>query len=346
MKKNTSKTPDLEALLLKIRDGILELKVSGDFRETLLKDINLALECLAEDNILCVLNALGVIVDKLLTELLSCPDLCHQIIPLLTLINQVQQILIRIPIDVVGPTGPTGATGPAGPTGATGPAGPSGPTGPTGATGPAGPTGATGPAGPTGPTGATGPAGPTGPTGATGPAGPTGPTGATGPAGPSGPTGPTGATGPAGPTGATGPAGAGFPATYAYIYNAVEVLNLAPEENVPFSNNGLIIGNIEHAPGNTDILINESGDYEITFMVMANRVNQFALFLNNELVPGSVYGVGGANIQNTGRVIVSIAAPAVLNVRNHSSFNTVDLEEEVGGTLNQVNASVRIIRLR
>jgi len=322
MKKNTSKTPDLEALLLKIRDGILELKVSGDFRETLLKDINLALECLAEDNILCVLNALGVIVDKLLTELLSCPDLCHQIIPLLTLINQVQQILIRIPIDVVGPTGPTGATGPAGPTGATGPAGPSGPTGPTGATGPAGPTGATGPAGPTGPTGATGPAGP------------------------SGPTGPTGATGPAGPTGATGPAGAGFPATYAYIYNAVEVLNLAPEENVPFSNNGLIIGNIEHAPGNTDILINESGDYEITFMVMANRVNQFALFLNNELVPGSVYGVGGANIQNTGRVIVSIAAPAVLNVRNHSSFNTVDLEEEVGGTLNQVNASVRIIRLR
>jgi len=217
---------------------------------------------------------------------LSCPDLCHQIIPLLTLINQVQQILIRIPIDVVGPTGPTGATGPAGPTGATGPAGPSGPTGP------------------------------------------------------------TGATGPAGPTGATGPAGAGFPATYAYIYNAVEVLNLAPEENVPFSNNGLIIGNIEHAPGNTDILINESGDYEITFMVMANRVNQFALFLNNELVPGSVYGVGGANIQNTGRVIVSIAAPAVLNVRNHSSFNTVDLEEEVGGTLNQVNASVRIIRLR
>jgi len=286
MKKNTSKTPDLEALLLKIRDGILELKVSGDFRETLLKDINLALECLAEDNILCVLNALGVIVDKLLTELLSCPDLCHQIIPLLTLINQVQQILIRIPIDVVGPTGPTGATGPAGPTGATGPAGPSGPTGP------------------------------------------------------------TGATGPAGPTGATGPAGAGFPATYAYIYNAVEVLNLAPEENVPFSNNGLIIGNIEHAPGNTDILINESGDYEITFMVMANRVNQFALFLNNELVPGSVYGVGGANIQNTGRVIVSIAAPAVLNVRNHSSFNTVDLEEEVGGTLNQVNASVRIIRLR
>ena len=265
MKKNTSKTPDLEALLLKIRDGILELKVSGDFRETLLKDINLALECLAEDNILCVLNALGVIVDKLLTELLSCPDLCHQIIPLLTLINQVQQILIRIPIDVVGPSGPTG---------------------------------------------------------------------------------PTGATGPAGPTGATGPAGAGFPATYAYIYNAVEVLNLAPEENVPFSNNGLIIGNIEHAPGNTDILINESGDYEITFMVMANRVNQFALFLNNELVPGSVYGVGGANIQNTGRVIVSIAAPAVLNVRNHSSFNTVDLEEEVGGTLNQVNASVRIIRLR
>jgi hypothetical protein len=172
--------------------------------------------------------------------------------------------------------------------------------------------------------------------------GATGPIGATGASGPTGATGPIGATGTTGFTGATGP---GFPATFAYIYNDVAVATIALEADVPLSTNGIIVGSITHTPGTAGVTINTSGTYEITFMVDADRVNQFALFSNGTLIPGSIYGVGAANIQNTGRVIVSITAPATITIRNHTSFQPVSLLANVGGTQANVNASIRIIRL-
>ena len=114
---------------------------------------------------------------------------------------------------------------------------------------------------------------------------------------------------------------------------------------VPFSNNGLIVGGIVHPPGSPDIIIEETGVYEITFMVQADRVNQFAIFLDGNLVPGSIYSVGAANIQNTGTVIVEIEAPVLLNIRNFSSFSPVALQTEIGGTRDQVNAALVIRRL-
>jgi hypothetical protein len=123
------------------------------------------------------------------------------------------------------------------------------------------------------------------------------------------------------------------------------VLDLPIGAEVPFSSNGVIMGDITHEPGSADIVINETGVYEITFMAQGNRVNQFALFANDVLVPGAIYSVGAANIQNTGRVILSVTAPVTLSVRNNTSFNSVGLETLIGGTQNQVNASVRIIRL-
>ncbi|HHT49288.1 MAG TPA: collagen-like protein, partial [Firmicutes bacterium] len=158
----------------------------------------------------------------------------------------------------------------------------------------------------------------------------------------------TGATGPAGAvgaTGATGPTGPGAPETFAYIYNIGTVEEIPVDGMVPFSNNGLIVGGIAHQPGSTDILISETGVYEITFMVQADRVNQFAVFLDDSLVPGTIYSVGAANIQNTGRVLLSVTAPALITIRNHTSFSPVTLETEIGGTQDQVNAAVLIRRI-
>ena len=120
-------------------------------------DVELALKCLEKRDFLCVLNVLGVIFDKLVAFLFKRPDLCDVIIPILAFINRIQQIILRIPIRVVGATGATGPTGPTGPTGATGATGAVGAAGATGATGPVGATGATGATGPAGATGATGP---------------------------------------------------------------------------------------------------------------------------------------------------------------------------------------------
>ena len=114
---------------------------------------------------------------------------------------------------------------------------------------------------------------------------------------------------------------------------------------MPFSSNGIIQGGISHNPGSAEIMINETGFYEITFSLQADRVNQFALFLNGILIPGSIYSTGAANINNIGRVIVFIEAPATLTLRNHTSFNPVQVPIQIGGFLDQVNASIRIIRL-
>ncbi|NLW60581.1 MAG: collagen-like protein [Firmicutes bacterium] len=291
---------ELDELLNELKKRILKADLPHVFKEVLLADAELALKCLEKRDFLCVLNVLGVIFDKLVAFLLKRPDLCEVIIPLLALINTIQQILLRIPLRVVGPTGATGPTGPTGPTGATGATGATGPTGPAGVTGATGPTGAVGA---------------------------------------------TGATGPIGATGATGPTGPGAPETFAYIYNTGEVPDIPVDGVVPFSNNGLIVGGIVHPPGSPDIIIEETGVYEITFMVQADRVNQFAIFLDGNLVPGSIYSVGAANIQNTGTVIVEIEAPVLLNIRNFSSFSPVALQTEIGGTRDQVNAALVIRRL-
>ncbi|HEX2952860.1 MAG TPA: collagen-like protein, partial [Bacillota bacterium] len=93
------------------------------------------------------------------------------------------------------------------------------------------------------------------------------------------------------------------------------------------------------------ITITTSGIYEISFQLEGDRVNQFALFLNGALIPGSIYGVGAANVPNSGRVIVAITAPSTLTLRNHTSFNPVGLLANVGGTQDNVNASIRILRI-
>jgi hypothetical protein len=128
---------NIENLLLEIHGEITSLNVEESFRHILLEDIELAVECFKEKNILSVLNCLGVLVVQLQTHVIL--SRCHYSVieKLLISIHHLQQILIRLPVCIYGPTGPTGATG------ATGPTGPPGPMGPAGATGPSGPAGTT-----------------------------------------------------------------------------------------------------------------------------------------------------------------------------------------------------------
>jgi Collagen triple helix repeat (20 copies) len=218
-----------------------------------------------------------------------------------------------------GDTGPTGPTGPTGATGATGDTGPTGPTGPTGATGNTGNTGDTGPTGPTGPTGATGNTGPKGRTGATGNTGPTGPTGATGNTGPTGPTGPTGATGASGATGATGEA---CLASFASLFTKNED-ELAPGDAVTFDNVSAIKGGISFVSPSTDIVIEDSGCYEVIYGVALKGTGGVtALTLDGTVVPGSIIDSGAGNQVATLAIIFSITPQqggSVLQVINGGS---------------------------
>ena len=174
--------------------------------------------------------------------------------------------------------------------------------------------------------------------GATGATGPAGPRGAIGPAGA---TGATGAIGPAGATGATGEQGL---SEYAYIYNlAAQVVPL--EEDILFSNNGVIVGTITHAPGTSTIMLGSAGDYAIWFNVAGVEPNQFTLFQNGAPVAGSTYGSGAGTQPNPGMVIITADAGDVLTLRNHTSAAAVTLQTLAGGTQINANASILIQKI-
>lgn len=220
-----------------------------------------------------------------------------------------------------------------------------GPTGATGATGAIGATGANGLSilgntGPTGPMGTTGVTGPTGPIGLTGLTGPTGPIGLTGVTGPTGLIGPTGATGPIGPTGIV-------PSIdFAYVYN-LTAQTVAVEADVLFDTNGLISAGFVHVAGTANIVAILPGTFEATFSVVGTSPNQFALFVNGVLVPGSIYPCAAieATVTNVGFAILNLAVGDILTLRNHTSSDPIVLGTLVGGTATNINASLFIKRL-
>jgi hypothetical protein len=285
------------------------------------------------------------------------------------------------PVGPAGPQGPMGPQGPAGvtgPQGVQGPAGPTGASGATGAAGPVGPVGPMGPQGPIGPNGMTGPAGPVGPmgpigqSGPAGPVGPVGPQGATGPIGPIGPQGVQGATGPAGPIGPVGPQGpAGEPAAPAsylslYASKAQIVAPFSPSgtSTVLFDKVSQNFGpgdyNTSTAATNGQIVFANHGVYLISWEAQANITPpvpapvpswSFGLFLNNVLIPGTIYS--GFNdspnndaVHSDATVMFEIPAGGVLTLQN-TCVSSVTLSPAVNGSVFPITiASLNINLLR
>lgn len=175
----------------------------------------------------------------------------EEAVALLLMVKRIrdENISLRGPQGIPGPTGPPGfgipgpkgdhggPTGPTGPRGADGLQGPSGPRGAEGMPGPEGPQGNEGPQGRDGPAGGQGPRGPQGPMGNDGqpgfpgPQGRDGPTGPRGPAG--GPTGPKGSAGIQGPPGDIGPAGPPGVISNDFSHYLVKVQSMYGLSNAP-----------------------------------------------------------------------------------------------------------------
>jgi hypothetical protein len=147
-------------------------------------------------------------------------------------------------------------------------------------------------------------------------------------------------TGPSGPAGSTS---SGL-AQYAYIYNTSgEVVPL--ESGVTFDTNGVLTSGIVHAAGDAGVMLVDAGAYLISFSVSVTEPNQMTLFVGGVPAPGGTYGSGAGTQQNSGHVIVIVAAGAVVAVRNHSSAAAVGLVTPIGGTQPTVNASILIEKL-
>ncbi len=254
----------------------------------------------------------------------------------------------------VGAAGPQGPMGPKGPAGCPGPMGPCGPRGCQGEQGEPGPRGCPGPQGPRGPVGSTGPrgdAGVQGPQGIAGPAGPTGPQGLRGDQGPigaQGDVGPTGATGAQGPQGQQGLQGVqGDPGTLVGVLNinnfacqsvasgnAVQ-FDQPPQPNTP------VLGVSFLAPD--ALAITRPGLYRVDYSLLAKRCGStFALFLNDNEVPGSRYTVpssGGPLVGHAFFALTDTDVPVTLRLRNVDHHTAVI---EAGNLPSTVNASMII----
>jgi hypothetical protein len=189
-----------------------------------------------------------------------------------------------------------------------------------------------------GPRGVVGPTGPTGPTGPRGLPGMTGADGATGAPGLAGSTGQQGIQGASGVQGARGLIG------YASIYNT-SAQNVAVAGNVHFNSNGPMSDGFVHATGDAAISVVRAGTYKVTFVVTAVQSNQIAVVVNGAPVAGGVFGVGTAQVQNTGQGIFTLAAGDVITIQNHTSATSIDLQTNAGGSATNENASIVIEQL-
>ncbi|MFP4661459.1 MAG: hypothetical protein ACLFPF_04640, partial [Halanaerobiales bacterium] len=100
-----------------IKCKIKGLPLNKKLKESILEDIKRVCKCINCSDYQCALNNLGVILDKLFVFLCSCGKCVENILPLVALINKLQQKILEL-LGVcnppVGATGATGATGPMG----------------------------------------------------------------------------------------------------------------------------------------------------------------------------------------------------------------------------------------
>jgi hypothetical protein len=186
--------------------------------------------------------------------------------------------------------------------------------------------------------------------------------GPTGPTGPQGDTGLKGDTGDIGPTGAIGPTGTAPMClkSFGRIYNDVpQAVDL--EQPVLFNKTDIMVGPIAHIPGTGDFLLGSVGYYEILGKLFHEYAIQVALFLNGNLLPGSVMGEPATTAMGIIMYILEVTeedllpnldsptgVAATIQVCNHTSYITPILlngREGSGSDLTQVNASLMVIQL-
>lgn len=157
-------------------------------------------------------------------------------------------------------------------------------------------------------------------------------------------TGPVGATGATGLIGATGAAGTVTAPVYAYIYN-LAAQTVAIGAPVLYDTNGIVSAGITHTAGSSIITVVTAGTYKVTYIEEGTEPNQFALFQNGVLVPGSIYPSGAGTQPNSGQVIVAALAGSTFTVVNNISAAAVTLATPIAGTGANVNASILFERL-
>lgn len=161
--------------------------------------------------------------------------------------------------------------------------------------------------------------------------------GATGPPGPPGPRGLPGQIGPPGPPGPE------LATAYGDVYNLTDQV-VGLNEDVLFDTNGVLNG-VTHFINDARLIFDSNGVYSTLVNMVGDTESQFSLFINDELVPGSTFGVGSLLASNVLSIILTVNEGDVLTVRNYQSDGPVSLSSNTGGEQANRNASITILRI-
>jgi hypothetical protein len=259
--------------------------------------------------------------ELVITTLTQSASVSHNVVLLLTDVDNLEFTVIRLTsilVDSAGNTTVEVQTGLQGEPGATGPEGPPGPQGPQGAPGPQGPAGATGPEGP---------------------AGATGPQGLAGPEGPEGPEGPVGPAGPPGGVMAFGHFYALMPPD-----NAATV---AVGADVEFPQDGPTSATAITRTGPSTFELADIGVYEVSWQVSVTEAGQLILTLDGTDLGYTVTGRATGTSQITNQVLIETTSiDSILTLRNPAGNATALTITPLAGGTRPVSASLTIKQIQ
>ena len=130
---------------------------------------------------------------------------------------------------------------------------------------------------------------------------------------------------------------------YAYLYSSGRQ-SLELGQAVAFESNGAISAGFSHEPGQAALVLDAPGTYLVSFAVQATEPNQMSVYLDEEEVPGSIYGSPVAGLPTGGNVIVTSTAPGqLLSIRaGKAGKGGLELQVAAGGEQRSTNASLTV----
>ena len=140
-----------------------------------------------------------------------------------------------------------------------------------------------------------------------------------------------------------------IPSAYAYVYNDGRQ-TVAASAPILFSSNGVLSDGMTHPVNGNAVTIENAGTYAVWFTMMGTADAQFALFLNDTSVAGTIFGTSpgaaGSAVRSItgGFAIVEAPANSTLALVNFTGA-PVTLATGVGGAGPYVNASMMVIRI-
>lgn len=137
---------------------------------------------------------------------------------------------------------------------------------------------------------------------------------------------------------------------YAYYYNLAVSATVAIAAPFPFDTDGPATSGFLHTASATPatsapITIVNAGTYAVQYTVTVAEARQIALYIDGAVVPSTIYGQATGTAVTTGIAIITVAAGAVLTLRNHLSAAALTLVTPSGGTEENATNSILITKL-